>query len=600
MRDVSANSMTHTRTARTTSREQSSMQQTPIPLDCGPQAAQLGKYRLVARLGQGGTGTVYLALASGVGSFRKLLVVKELRPEVAMKESSLAMFMDQAQVAARLDHPNVLQTFAAGEDNGRYFLAMEYLDGQSLRCLLERVAAGTQPDRLPLALQLYVLCEVLRALSYAHELCDHDDSPLHLAHGSVSPHNVFVNYHGQVKLDFAVGTARAGQAAGANRRSEKLAYAAPELAMGSAVDARCDVYSVGAMLWETLARRPWSGSTVTPTSSRTRAITSYPPLAEVAPDVDPQLARVCERAMAPDPQQRFESAAAFRQALEDYLRVSGQHVDSSQLASVMRALFEPERSAMHRLVERAVRETNPAEAREPGATQSGMRALRESRYETTWNMRRPPANAASGRTSAQPAAAGPKAADTSQAATSAQELLLADAALKTASGPLPRWVYGTLLASLAMAVFTGTFWLGRAWSGPEAQQITTISSATAPVAAPAAAPPAPAPEAPVANAAPASSSVQPSASTDPAPAAVVRPGARVAPRTGAPSARLAPNRRAASLPQRGSTPAARADAGQRGVAQDRSAHSANEPAMGSDLRELTPRSYRNELIDPYQ
>ncbi|HTU63305.1 MAG TPA: protein kinase, partial [Polyangiales bacterium] len=104
------------------------MKQPQLSVDLAPHEQQLGKYRLVAKLGQGGMGTVYLALASGLGSFRKLLVVKELRHDLPWRESSLSMFLDEAQLAARLDHPNVLQTFEAGEANGRYFLAMEYLD----------------------------------------------------------------------------------------------------------------------------------------------------------------------------------------------------------------------------------------------------------------------------------------------------------------------------------------------------------------------------------------------------------------------------------------------------------------------------------------
>jgi len=137
------------------------MKQPQLSVDLAPHEQQLGKYRLVAKLGQGGMGTVYLALASGLGSFRKLLVVKELRHDLPWRESSLSMFMDEAQLAARLDHPNVLQTFEAGEAGGRYFLAMEYLDGQPLSTLIDH--------GVPLELHVYILCEVLQGLQYAHD-----------------------------------------------------------------------------------------------------------------------------------------------------------------------------------------------------------------------------------------------------------------------------------------------------------------------------------------------------------------------------------------------------------------------------------------------
>src|SRR4029077_14425124 len=163
------------------------MTQPPLQLDLSPGDAQLGKYRLVATLGQGGMGTVYLALASGLGSFRKLLVVKELPRDLPWKESSLGMFMDEAHLAARLDHPNVLQTFEAGEDHGRYFLAMEYLDGQPLNALIERARTAGDKHGLALELQVHIFCEVLNGLQYAHDLKDYDGSLLHVVHRDISP-----------------------------------------------------------------------------------------------------------------------------------------------------------------------------------------------------------------------------------------------------------------------------------------------------------------------------------------------------------------------------------------------------------------------------
>jgi serine/threonine protein kinase len=164
---------------------------------------QLGKYQLIATLGQGGMGTVYLALASGFGQFRKLLVLKELRQDLTRRGGFVRMFMDEAKLAARLSHPNVVQTFEASEVDDRYFLAMEYLDGQSLSALLDRLA---QTDlQLPLCMHIQILCEALSGLHYAHELLDYDGTSLQVVHRDVSPQNVFVTYHGQVKVvDFGV------------------------------------------------------------------------------------------------------------------------------------------------------------------------------------------------------------------------------------------------------------------------------------------------------------------------------------------------------------------------------------------------------------
>src|SRR4051812_39704553 len=173
------------------------MRVTGARMESLPASQQLGKYRLVATLGQGGMGTVYLALASGPGQFRKLLVVKELRQDLTRKPGFVEMFMDEAKLTARLDHPNVVQTFEAGEGHDRYYLAMEYLDGQPLSALIDRLADS---NGLPLWVHIQILCEVLAGLQYAHELPDYDGTSLHVVHRDISPQNVFLTYHGQVKV----------------------------------------------------------------------------------------------------------------------------------------------------------------------------------------------------------------------------------------------------------------------------------------------------------------------------------------------------------------------------------------------------------------
>lgn len=322
----------------------------------------LGKYRLVATLGQGGMGTVHLAYTSGLGQFRKLLVVKELRQDLVWKDTSVSMFLDEARLAARLDHPNVVQTFEAGEDDGRYFIAMEYLDGQPLSALWERARAHTE---LTLPLQLYVLCEVLSGLHYAHELRDYDGSSLHVVHRDMSPQNVFITFHGQVKVvDFGVAKARnASTFTTPGVFKGKLAYAAPEQALGRPVDARADVFAVGVMLWEAIAGRRYTEQNPTPEAFQARLSGREPHIQEVVPEVDSELARICDRALALEPTERYKSAAALREALQQYLHGLGGRVDSAQLSSLMAEVFQKERVAMHRIVERAMRQedTNSGE-----------------------------------------------------------------------------------------------------------------------------------------------------------------------------------------------------------------------------------------------
>jgi eukaryotic-like serine/threonine-protein kinase len=220
----------------------------------------LGRYRLVAELARGGMGVVYLALMRGPGAFSKLLVLKELKPELLDDPAVVDMFMQEARLAACLSHPNVVQTVEAGSDGNRHYIAMEYLDGQSLYRVLSRARRTGRP--VPFELQGAILCSALEGLAYAHAARDYEGNPLGIVHRDVSPHNVFIGYDGQVKvLDF--GIAKAVTASAETRTGilkGKVAYMAPEQAAGAIVDERTDLFSVGVMLWEAATgRRFWSG-----------------------------------------------------------------------------------------------------------------------------------------------------------------------------------------------------------------------------------------------------------------------------------------------------------------------------------------------------
>jgi serine/threonine-protein kinase len=217
------------------------------------QEGRIGKYRVIAKLGQGGMATVFLSIASGPVGFNKLLVLKLLKDELESDGDFLTMFLNEARLAARLNHANVVQTYEVGVEQGRHFLAMDYLDGQPLHHLLRKVTRA----RMPLDVHVRILADMLAGLHYAHTLTDFDGTPLHVVHRDISPQNVFVTYDGQVKLvDFGIA-----KAAGAVSNTQsgvfkgKLTYVAPEQAGGDVVDARADIFSVGVMLWEAMSGR---------------------------------------------------------------------------------------------------------------------------------------------------------------------------------------------------------------------------------------------------------------------------------------------------------------------------------------------------------
>src|SRR5215475_2694230 len=240
------------------------------------QPVLVGDYRLIATLGRG-----------GMEGFHKLVVIKRLRTDLLAQPAGpkfRALLLDEARLAARLSHPNIVQTFEVGDQQGQPWLAMEYLDGQPLSQVLTRMRRAGQS--LPVELALQVVIDVLAGLAYVHDLADFDGTPLRIVHRDVSPQNVFWTYDGAIKLvdfgvaKFALNTAdtEVGIVKG------KLTYMAPEQARGQPIDRRADLFTVGILLWELLAGRRLLRAP-TPAASLERLLfEQLPSLASVRPE----------------------------------------------------------------------------------------------------------------------------------------------------------------------------------------------------------------------------------------------------------------------------------------------------------------------------
>ncbi len=313
-----------------------------------------GKYRPIAELGRGGMAVVYLAASQGPRGFSKLVVIKQLKEEFTSDTEFASMFVDEARLAARLNHPNIVQTYEVEEQAGKFFIVMEYLEGQPLSQVRTRLARLGAPLRDH---QVRVLCDVLDGLHHAHELTDYDGTPLNVVHRDVSPHNVIITYGGDAKLvDF--GIAKAADSTSQTRTGVikgKLAYMAPEQAFGKPVDRRADIFSIGVILWEAITgRRMWKGNAEGAIAHRL-SVGEIPKITEFIPEPPPMLQTICERSLATRASDRYSTAAAMRQDLEHYLASIAPKPTARDLGAIVVQAFSEERARIAGLVEKQMK-----------------------------------------------------------------------------------------------------------------------------------------------------------------------------------------------------------------------------------------------------
>lgn len=309
-----------------------------------------GKYRVLAQLGQGGTANVSLAALRGPSGFNKLVVLKSMKHSLKSEPEFARMFMTEARLAARLNHPNIVQTNEVFEFHGLPVIVMEYLEGQPLSNILVR---SSEHGEFTLAMQLRVLSDTLGGLHYAHELEDYDGTPLGVVHRDVSPHNVFVTFDGQVKLlDFGIAKLNSNHSETTTGVIKgKLRYMPPEQIAAEGVDRRSDIYSMGVMLWEAVTgTKMWHGLSDATVMNRILG-GALVPARDLNPELTPGLERLIEKAMAPEREDRFQTAQEMQVALDDYIESLDNPPHHRDIGKAVATLFAEERRQTKRIVD---------------------------------------------------------------------------------------------------------------------------------------------------------------------------------------------------------------------------------------------------------
>lgn len=318
-------------------------------MSVGALPRELGRYVLYDQIAAGGMATVHFGRMHGAVGFSRLVAVKRLHPNYASDAHFVQMFLDEARLAARVSHPNVVSTLDVVADEGEVFLVMEHVLGDSLEAMMPR--DGSRP--IPLAVISSIVCGVLEGLHGAHEALDDSGEPLEIVHRDVSPHNILVGVDGVARV-FDFGIAKATTSTQETREGVikgKVTYMAPEQVRGTA-DRRADLYAAGVILWELLAgRRRHAGERNDGLFLKLakNEIEAPPPPSSLRPDADAALDAVVARATHPDPDQRFDTAREMAVALEaavapapardvtEWVReVAGTRVD--RVAAVMRRI----------------------------------------------------------------------------------------------------------------------------------------------------------------------------------------------------------------------------------------------------------------------
>lgn len=314
-----------------------------------------GDYQLRYQIASGGMGTVYLARDFGPAGFVRAVAVKRIHPHLAGKRKFVDMFLDEARIVSRISHPNVCRIYDFGQVGGTYYMAMEYLVGESLAGVMNAMVKDPARFDEPRwhALACRIVADAAEGLHAAHELLDENGTPLNVVHRDVSPHNLFVNYDGSIRvLDFGVAfAAERLHHSTTGTVKGKYAYMAPEQIKSKDFDRRADIWALGVCLWEMLtAQRLFRRDSEVDTILAVGSVDIEAP-SQHRPHLPPSLDRVVKKALERNPEDRYPTARALGRELLNVVSDLGISAGPAELSDWLKLLLYEEREEKLHMVE---------------------------------------------------------------------------------------------------------------------------------------------------------------------------------------------------------------------------------------------------------
>jgi TonB family protein len=314
----------------------------PVEEDEPKDGVKYGQYVLVEKIATGGMAEVWKARMRGVEGFQKIVAIKKILPHLSDNQDFIEMFIDEAKLAAQLNHNNIIHIYDLGKIQSSYYIAMEYVDGFDLKTILRRGEERGQPMQPELA--LFIASKIASALDYAHRKHDFEGKEMGLVHRDVSPQNVLISQEGDIKLcDF--GIAKAASKAShtqAGALKGKLQYMSPEQAWGRHIDKRSDIFALATVLFEMLTgRKLFTGDNELSILEQVREARVVPP-SEINDEVTPEIDKIVLKALQKDPAQRYQTAGDMARELDQVLYSFKPTPTSADLAIYMHRIWSPE------------------------------------------------------------------------------------------------------------------------------------------------------------------------------------------------------------------------------------------------------------------